>query len=282
MAIDRRTALGMTGLGLGAMALGTHAQAMTPMLPGQSADRLKTYMLVRGALDDRLVTSWASARYYGVIDDQIQPLFNVRSVVFARFRPAVGGGFEAINAEIAWFTDPESGLALTSWRNPYTGRDVKVPGGGTPPSKSIIRSDLTLELARPVPGLNLTHEVLPFEQRGDMLYISERTQAVAMIPGAARPYRYNECLTYHAPLAALHAPGVMQVTSEVSYTNVCGWRPWLEMGEHPGHLMATGYGRQGASIDSIPDEWNAATLARRPEVLKDPAALLAPLWDVKN
>jgi hypothetical protein len=53
------------------------------------------------------------------------------------------------------------------------------------------------------------------------------------------------------------------------------------MGDHPGHLMATGIGRQGATIESIPAEWVAATRDARPEVLRNPAALLAPLWDAR-
>ena len=291
MDLARREALGGMGLAMGGMAIGGVAMAgpalakMTPIMGvpdiATPAGRLAAYIMVRGALDDRLVVSWVSARYYGIVEASLQPLFNVRSAVFARYRPAPGGGYEAINAEIAWFTDVDSGEALTTWRNPYTGRDVTVPGGGYAPSKIIIRPDLGFELGKPVPGLDFTHEVLAFEQRGDDLYITERSRTAMSFPGAPRPFRYSESNTFHTTLSALHAPGARQVTSDVSFTNVCSWRTWLDMGDHPGHLMATGIGRQGTTIASIPAEWIAATRKFRPEVLRDPAAILAPLWDMK-
>jgi hypothetical protein len=283
MTIARREALLGMGAAGAAVALGggRAAAGATGLDLATPQGRLAAYIMVRGALDDRLVTSWVSARYYGIVGAEMRPLFNVRSAVFARYRPAAGGGYDAINAEIAWFTDPDTGRALTAWTNPYTGQEVKVPGGGYAPSRVIIRPDLGFELGKPVPGLDFTHEVLPYEVRGDDLYITERARTALRFPGAAQPFRYSESNTFHTKLSALNAPGAKQVTSEVSFTNVCSWRPWMDMGAREGHLMATGIGRQGATRASIPAEWVAATSAMRPEVLKDPAALLAPLWDVK-
>jgi hypothetical protein len=101
-------------------------------------------------------------------------------------------------------------------------------------------------------------------------------------PGATKAFRYSESNTFHAKRHDLEKPGATRVTSEVSFTNVCSWRPWLEMGDRPGHLTATGIGRQNATMDSIHPAWLEATAAKRPEVLKDPAAILQPLWDAKG
>lgn len=56
----------------------------------------------------------------------------------------------------------------------------------------------------------------------------------------------------------------------------------MQMGDRPGHLTAIGIGRQNAAMDSLPPAWVEATAAKRPEVLKDPAAILAPLWNAKG
>jgi len=241
--------------------------------------RMRAFRMVRGALDDRLVTSWVSARYYGVVEDRMDPLFGVVSAVFARYRPLADGSWEGVNAELAWFTDPASGLVLDTFQNPYTGKEVKVPSGGFAPSKVRFGPDLSFHLARAVPGLEMNHEILPFELRGDDLWIIERSRSAMTFPGAPRAFRYSESNTFHTRRSALEAPGAMQVTSDVSFTNVTSWRPWMQMGDLPGHLMATGIGRQGASMDSVPPAWVEATRARRPEVLKDPGAALAPLWN---
>jgi len=102
---------------------------------------------MRGALDDRLVVSWVSARYYGVLADRMDPLFAVVSAVFSRYRTSPLGGCEAVNAEIAWFTDADTGKPIETCRNPYTNCDVKIPMGGYLPSMIRISPDLHFHLA---------------------------------------------------------------------------------------------------------------------------------------
>lgn len=278
---DRRSVLSALAGGGAMLAGAAPLQALTRGAGFAPADRLRTFMMIRGALDEGLVTSWVSARYYGVVEDRMDPLFAVVSAVFARFRQ-VDDGYEAVTFELAWFTDADTGKALDSYRNPYTGQDCKVPTGGLAPSRIRFGKDLSLRLMRDVPGLTMEHEVLPFDERGDDLWLTERSRTAMTFPGATRPFRYSESNTFHASRKALARKGATRVTSEVSYTNVCSWRPWLAMGDRPGHLTATGTGRQNASMDSLPPVWLEATQARRPEVLKDPAAMLAPLWDAKG
>jgi hypothetical protein len=274
------------------MASGAVASAMPlPALAGASTrgahnvldltspeGRLRALIMIRGALDERLVCSWVAARYHGVVDDRIEPLFSVVSAGFARFR-ARDGGYDAVTAELAWFTDSTTGDVLDTYDNPLNGKTVKVPTGGLGASQIRFGSDLSFELARKVPGLSIAHEVLPIRLQGDEVWLTERTRTEMALPGATRPFRYAETNTFHTRLSALSVANARQVTSEVSFTNVCSWRPWLEMADHPGHLMATGAGKQGVALDALPEDWMRATAARRPEVLKDPGALLAPFWN---
>lgn len=236
-------------------------------------------MMLRAALDDKLTMSWVSARYYGVVEARMDPLFAVVSAVFSRCRRLADGSYEVVNAEVAWFTDPVTGKALETYRNPYTGEDVTVPIGGYAPSKLRFGSDMELHLAKPVPGLRMEHEVLPFDVRGDDLWITERTRTEATIPGVDKPFRYSESNTFHASRKAMEARGATRVPVQVSFTNVCSWRPWMKMGDRPGHLTATGVGGHNASWEEMPPAWIEATRERRPEILKDPGALIAPLWN---
>lgn len=284
--IDRREAL--SGLMLSGVMLSAGGTAVARPRAGRSGldvgsapGRLSTYMKMRGALDEALVANWVSAQYYGVVEDRMDPLFGVVSAVFTRCRKLSDGGFGMVSFELAWFTDPVTGKAMDTFRNPYTGKDCKVPAGGLPPSASRIAPDLSFHLAREVPGLVMEHELLPFDVRGDDVRVVERLRTAASFPGAVKPFRYSDSITYHASRKALERPGATRVKTEVSYTNVCSWRPWLEMGDRPGHLTATGIGRQNSSLDEFPPAWIETTAARRPEVLKDPAAILAPLWNAK-
>lgn len=283
--IERRDAL--TGILLGGAALATGAPAIASKrrnaLDVTSPEgRQRTFMMMRNALDEDLSISWVWANYYGVVEDRMDPLFGVSSAVFSRTRRVDDGSFEAVSFELAWFTDLATGKALDTFRNPYTNKDCKVPSGGFAPSLSRFDRDLKFHLPKEIPGLTIEHEVLPFVVRPDEVWVTERMRSATMFPGATKPFRYSDNTVMRAKRKDLEKPGATRVTTDVSYTNVVTWRPWLEMGDRPGHLTAGGVGRQNATMDSIPPAWLEATAARRPEVLKDPGAILAPLWNKKG
>ncbi|MGQ2944097.1 DUF1838 family protein [Blastomonas fulva] len=284
--IRRREALaGMMATGA-ALAVPAPLRAASAAAPSSldvtsMAGRQRTFLMMRGALDEDLVTNWVQANYYGVVEDRMEPLFNVVSAVFSRTRALADGAYQQVTFELAWFTDIATGKALDTFRNPYTNKDCKIPSGGFAPSSTRFDKDLSFHLPKEMPGLQLEHEVLPIVTRGNDVWVTERIRSAASFPGAARPFRYSDSTVMHAQASDLQRPGATRVTSNVSYTNVVSWRPWLEMGDHPGHLTASGVGRQNATRDSMPPAWLEATEARRPDVFKDPAALLAPLWDAK-
>lgn len=286
MNLDRRNALAGLALG-GALAGCSPTLARTAATPvagkgtaglwSDERERLRTYIKLRGATDGRLVMGWVSARYYAIIDDRMDPIFEVSAATFSRYRE-VEAGFEVASFELAWFTDPATGNPLDDWANPYTGETVTVPSGGLPPSRLLINRHLSFELPEPRPGLTVEHEVMPIDVRGNDVWLTERSRTAAAIPGQ-KPFRYSETNTLRADLAALSAPGATFAPADVSFTNVTSWRPWMKMGDRPGHLTAAGYGRQNATWDTMPEAWMRATRARRPEVIEDPAGILAPLWN---
>lgn len=277
MNIGRRGAIGLIGSAAAlAAAPAALAKAVGPGLGSQS--KLHTYMLMRGALDDRLVIGCISGRYNGVVDGEMTPLYGVVAATFARYRARPDGGFDAVTYELAYFTDLETGAALNEFRNPYTGETVKVPAGGQPAARISFMPDLSMKLGRAIPGLVFDHQVLPIEVRGDDVWITEATRTSAAIPGQPRPFRYSETNILHARRSELEKPGAKRVRTEVTFNGVVNWRPWLNMGDRPGHLLGVGAGTQGTTMESLSPAWIAATRERKPELLKNPAAALEPLW----
>lgn len=275
MDIGRRGAIGLIG-SAAALAAMPAARATGATLGNQS--KLHTYMLMRGALDDRLVIGCISGRYNGIVDGLPTPLYGVVAATFARYRARPDGGFDAVTYELAYFTDLETGAVLSEFRNPYTGETVKVPAGGQPAARVSFMPDLSMKLGRAIPGLEFDHQVLPFEVRGDDVWITEATRTSAAIPGQPRPFRYSETNIMHARRSELEKPGARRVRTEVTFNGVVNWRPWLAMGDRPGHLLGVGAGTQGTTLEALPPAWLAATSERKPDLLKNPAAALEPLW----
>lgn len=279
---SRRGAIGVIGAASALSAVGGVAPASAAVRRridfNNPQDRLRAYMLMRGALDDRLVIGCITGQYFGVLDGEMIPLFGVVSATFARYKPRSAGGYDAVTHEVAYFTDPVTGMVMTEYRNRFTDEIVKVPEGGLPPAKISILPDMSLKLGREVPGLVLDHAVMPAQLSGDDVWIPELTRTSAVIPGQPKPFRYSEMTTLHARRSELETAGAKRVTCETSFTNVVSWRPWMKMGNRPGHMMAIGAGRYGATLQNLPPAWIEATRQKRPEVIANPSASLDLLW----
>ncbi len=240
--------------------------------------RLKAYMQLRGALDGQLVIGFVSGRYYGVVDNEIKPLYGVVGATFARYRRRADGGYDAVSYEVPYFTDLDTGVALDKWANPYTGEVVDVPQTGLPPAKLVITPDLHINLAKGFPGMTTDNRVVSTQVAAPDVWITEETKASIVMAGAPKPFHYGEIVTLHALLSDFADPATPRIQCQTAYTSVVSWRPWLKMADRPGHLLGNGSGRYGATLDQMPPNWLEAVSKRRPDVLKDPGAPLQALW----
>lgn len=236
-------------------------------------DLLRTFIRMKGSLDDRLVVSSLSGCHLGVVDAVTQPLYGVLAATFQRFRALPDGRFEALSFEVAYFTDLATGKVIDKYLNPYTGETVTVGHARSRPARITYNHDLSFSLTPPIPGFELTHRVRPPVIIGDVLTMAEEGFTVVKVPGQP-PFRYSEVSTLHANMADLADPHSPQIPARTAYTAVANWRPWLNMGGRPGHLVGTGAGVLGITLKDLPEEFVRATAERHPDVLKDAGALL--------
>ena len=268
----------LAGLGAASAAmpaLAANANARVAITSPQ--DRMRTFMLMRGALDGRLVMHWLQGRYYGLVEGEVTPLFGLLSAQFSRFRPDGEGGYYNVRAEASFITNTDTGEAISEIRNPYTGAMMTAPARNYPPSSPHIRADLTFDIVQQ-PGAKLLHEVQGIVTNGGDVWISEISTAKTPVPNA-KPSLYNEMLTYHARAADLQRRSAKRVPCDISITNTVSWRSWMNMGDHPGHLLVVGAGKYVDSIDELPPAWMRAARAAKLPLADDPLAVLAPVWD---
>lgn len=270
----RRDMLALTAAGGALLASGGAVARTSTNVPTTPDEWLRAYMLMRGALDERLVIGFISGRYYGVVDGESRALYGVIGATFSRYRRRPDGAYDGISKEIPYFYDLATGKVIDTFRNPYTNEDVAVEHGGYPPARIIIGRDLKLSVPTPMPGLTLEDDIVGREILGDDVFLTEQTVSAFQAPGMTKPVRYSDVVTIHASLADLQRPGVSRVRAQNSYVSTVSWRPWLKMGDRPGHLTGVGYGGYGASVNDLPKTWRDAVAVRHPEVLKDPASAL--------
>ena len=89
-------------------------------------DLLTAAVKLRGTLDDRMVIWWMKGVRYGVVKDELNPLFNMLIGSFSRYKEIPGRGYEVKMLELGYLTDLETGEPLDQFRNPYTNKTFAV------------------------------------------------------------------------------------------------------------------------------------------------------------
>lgn len=276
--LDRRRAIATIGGGLAVAAAAPGAMAATAAGLATPAGRMRAFILMRGALDDRVVTGCFRGRYWGCVNGAMTPLFNVVSVIFSRYRALGDGSYRSVAIEQSYFLDRMTGECLQSLVNPYTGKTVQVPHDGYPPTAIVFTPDLSMKVAALPPGMAFDHHSTPFVVQGDDVIMNEIVTATTMPKGGGKPGLHHEITTLHARLSDLRRPNAKKVPCAVTYTNVKSWRGWLEMGDLPGETISSGDGSFGVPFSDIPAVWKEAAQRYHPELLTDPVKLLDPLW----
>jgi hypothetical protein len=277
--ITRRTALKFGSIvGLGAMAGGMVAIAEPSLDLTSKAGRLSAFMRMRGAIDNGLVIGFLSGKYYGVVDDALTPLYGLVSATFTRYRRSSGLGYEGVDCEQAYYTDLETGQVLDDWRNPYTDEVVKVPAFRSEPKPFKVDENLVFSSAVALPGAHFEQSGLPPVTIGNDVWFTERVVASGRPPGATETFHYSELTTMHARRSELAAGGAKRVPCDTHFTATVSWAPWQKMGNRPGHLLGNGDGGYGGAMSDLPQVWREATLRSRPELVRDPIAVLDPAW----
>lgn len=255
-----------------ALASGKRRQRLDLTKP---ADLLTAIIKMRGSTAPKLSMGFVIGSYYGIVDDKAMPLFGVLAGTFSEYRQIDAETYKARALEVAYFTDIDTGQLMETWDNPYTGETVTVPQTRMGPSTTLVRAT-GLEVQRPAGeaiGMDLKHRFRPAVTVEDQVWVTEEIQAVAGIPGR-KPFVYNEMSTYHSNRGDLEDPNQASVRSNVEFHSIISWRPWMKMGDRPGHLTGRASGRHVKSYDELPALYQSLNQQHHPDVAENALALL--------
>jgi hypothetical protein len=268
------------------------AAAAAQFDPDDPASVLRTAFRMRGSEDGRITMGWLKARRFGVVDAEITPLFGMITGTFGRYRVLDDGSIVNVSFELAFYTDLESGDVLETFTMPYTGKTVSVPrlmlgpnkGTTRPVFHELIESGDTAERTnsetamRPVGSTRLESWLGPVTIRDDNVWLTQASSA-KLVPADpnADTVIYSESVTSKADYQDVINPDLVTIPSDLSYTGITSWRPWMEMGDHSGHTTSHGFGRKAFDVDGLPDDYRAMAERYYPDAIANPGAVLDQL-----
>lgn len=257
-----------------AAALPAEAALDHPLSPVR---RYATLVKIRGALDDRIFAGYVEGRYYGYVDGRLVPFYGLLAGTLTQHRRQADGTFRGVSFELAYFTDWDSGELLDRWKNPLTGKAVEVPRFRTPPGGFQLTADERVVFAGMGPGGSNTDRFLRPVLEGDDLWITEENRSEFLATKSNPAFFYSELVTYHTAVTDVGRDSPWCET-RVAFQSEVSWRPWLEMGKTPGHLVGNAAGRKLQHIEEMPARWLAWGRKYHADVFADPAAFLASGW----
>ena len=272
---DFMAASAAAGLSIGPSATAKSSESQRYDLE-KPADLLECHVKLRGSLDNRVVIWWIRARQYAVVDTVLVPLFDLLNASFQRFTRLDQGGYAIAMLELAYFTDLASGAPLDQFRNPFTDKLGTVPPAMFGPNR------VTLTTAGLQPPENFPFGALTFEgdlgpgySDGEDLWMREDT-IVRMTSDnpAFGNYIYNERVGYRGAVADIDDADMPSAPATLTYNTTSNWRPWMQAGDTPGHIMANGFGKKVRAVDELPPDYLAIARARHPQVLDDAVNML--------
>ncbi len=251
------------------------------------ADLLRAMIKMRGSLDSGLVIGWLRAKRFAVSRGRIEPLCGLIAATFSRFRQVSDELVEAVALEVTHYTDFETGALLDELTMPFVNRTVTVPPYRFGPARTRFAVDLD-ERERFAPqadtregdfspaGTVLMTKSIRREGllNGDLLLRHEEHGRVYPDDSEVPSLFYKESTIWSAPEQAVLDGQTQRVDARVSYSAMTSWRPWMQMGDLPGHTASNGFGGRVEAIADLPEDFLRYTAQRHPDVLEDPESLL--------
>ena len=253
----------------------------------RDADLLRALVKMRGSLDSELVIGWLRAKRFAISRGRIEPLCGLIAATFSRFRQVSDELFEAVVLEITHYTDFETWELLDTLQMPFTGREVEVPAFRFGPTRARYAVQLdereefepqegsTQEAFSPAATILMTKSIHPeYVRDGALLLRHEEHGRVRPANSDIPNMFYKESTIWSASLDEVLDPNLTRVDATVNYSAMTSWRPWMHMGEVPGHTSSNGHGARARSLADLPEDFLAYTRLLHPDVVENPEAAL--------
>jgi hypothetical protein len=186
-------------------------------------------------------------------------MFGMEICGFIKFARTADGNLEHVSSDLGAFKDPTTGEYLTTWINPFNGKQCEVPlMGGARVNRVVVTEDgKPLGLARPINGtLSLggptTREGIQWVTEDAAVLIPRPVPAAPGQPPTEKMVPTTSLATYSALENELTGAPSQFVPVRVSGNEVSGWWPWMNMDDIEGFTTWRIFGSKLQRADTLP------------------------------
>lgn len=248
--VQRRRLLQATAALSGvALALPAAAKPVTAALDlHDPAVALRAYVKLRGSLADETVFQPYEGDILYIADGALPiPLCGFKGLQKSVWRRSGADSWSNQDYDVGFYVDYETRQILDTWRNPVTGKTVKVfhyrggPSGGVhtvgQPDGDVYGGSAG---RWSVCADQLWHTASLWGERPNPL--SPRDWPLA---SSGETLLGSMSLSFAGRLSEVADTALQQVAALQVWTNTTGWMPWMEMGQRPGFNMWRWIGAKG-------------------------------------
>jgi len=102
------------------------------------------------------------------------------------------------------------------------------------------------------PGLSDVPFQLGWNIHNDDVWITYDERIEVLREDGTVFYADSSMYRYHTSLGELQDPAIASARCTMSWQTETSWWPWMEMGDHPGHLIFGGLGRKYDDLSDVP------------------------------
>jgi len=223
-----------------------------------------------------------------------KPLCGFETFLATRLIPQEDGSYRRLNKEVIYYTDlnydPGQRRMIDSWKNPWSGEEVRVVHVANDPFNYTISEWLILapedfpkDGSKPEP--RKIPLMFPWRRVGDKLTLN--TDMHLCYPNSLQPDKWpressgplaqvSEMMRYWVDVADVENPNLTSVPYVGTWNRITPWLPWMLMGQEPGHCVYIGIMTAGPDASIIPQHVRDFTDERYPGLYTSPTEDYGP------
>ncbi len=233
------------------------AEASAPRLDPEVAQDALTISrkIACSTVDGEAATFWWEGRAYSRRQgERDRLLFNVEGMntraCVAATHPERGPGYKMVSRELLIYRDAETGEALATWDNPWTGETVEVLHVANDPVNFA-----SYEIGRDGQPARWSGQITEgrWRQSTTVPLFYPNPLAGDYQPEVGGAYHATEMFNFLGEAEELLDPATRTAGSSIGWVRVSDWLPWMQMGGREGVIYMHTAGLRLSSWDALPD-----------------------------